>query len=75
MMAYFTANQALRLAYSLTSRTACWVPVCREPQEQVILNALAGGDSMVVMATGGGKSICYQVPPLITGVFGACRSS
>eukprot|EP00882_Tetradesmus_deserticola_P026575 GHRQ01029330.1.p2 GENE.GHRQ01029330.1~~GHRQ01029330.1.p2 ORF type:complete len:107 (+),score=23.00 GHRQ01029330.1:983-1303(+) len=44
----------------------------REPQDQVILNALAGNDSLVVMATGGGKSICYQVPPLVTGEGGCC---
>ncbi|WIA16435.1 hypothetical protein OEZ85_013122 [Tetradesmus obliquus] len=40
----------------------------RPPQDQVILNALVGNDSLVVMATGGGKSICYQVPPLVTGL-------
>lgn len=41
--------------------------VCRDPQASVISNALAGNDSLVVMATGGGKSICYQVPPLVSG--------
>jgi superfamily II DNA helicase RecQ len=44
----------------------------REPQDQVILNALSGNDSLVVMATGGGKSICYQVPPLVTGEHTRC---
>lgn len=30
-------------------------------QEQVISNILSGQDCLVVMPTGGGKSICYQV--------------
>lgn len=33
----------------------------RGPQLDVIRAALGGRDSLVVMATGGGKSLCYQV--------------
>lgn len=39
----------------------------RPLQDQAIAAAIAGRDSLVVMPTGGGKSLCYQVPPLVTG--------
>ena len=37
----------------------------RANQLQVILNIINGNDNLVVMATGSGKSLCYQIPPLI----------
>lgn len=40
-------------------------PDFRPGQDQAVANVLSGGDSLTVMPTGGGKSICYQVPAMI----------
>ena len=37
----------------------------RTPQAEVIDTLVRGGDALLLMSTGGGKSLCYQIPALI----------
>lgn len=38
----------------------------RSVQKAVINSTIQGHDNLVVMATGAGKSLCFQIPPLVT---------
>ena len=40
-------------------------PAFRGPQADIVEHVAAGGDSLVLMPTGGGKSLCYQIPSLV----------
>src|ERR1700751_3630151 len=37
----------------------------RGSQQEIIHHVVGGGDALVLMPTGGGKSLCYQIPSLV----------
>ena len=40
-------------------------PAFRGAQQDIVQHVVAGGDALVLMPTGGGKSLCYQVPAIV----------
>src|SRR5260221_14489830 len=41
------------------------LPAFRGEQEEIVRHVAGGGNCLVLMPTGGGKSLCYQLPSLI----------
>jgi ATP-dependent DNA helicase RecQ len=54
------ADEALRVL-----REVFGYPSFRGQQDDVVRHVIAGGDALVLMPTGGGKSLCYQIPALV----------
>lgn len=54
-----TAPNPLSLLHEVFGYTAF-----RGEQEAIVQHVIAGGDALVLMPTGGGKSLCYQIPAL-----------
>ncbi|MDP1597028.1 MAG: DNA helicase RecQ [Methylotenera sp.] len=54
---YFDAHECLHDVFGYTT--------FRGEQQAIVEHVVAGGDALVLMPTGGGKSLCYQLPALL----------
>jgi ATP-dependent DNA helicase RecQ len=61
-MSITAAQQILRDTFGYSS--------FRGAQQDIMAHVAAGGDALVLMPTGGGKSLCYQIPALLRGGVG-----
>src|ERR1700742_5322971 len=57
MQAASRADQILRDTFGY--------PAFRGQQRDIVAHVAEGGDALVLMPTGGGKSLCYQIPALV----------
>ncbi len=61
-MSQKTPQQILRETFGYSS--------FRGEQQAIVTHVATGGDALVLMPTGGGKSLCYQIPALLRGGVG-----
>jgi ATP-dependent DNA helicase RecQ len=62
-----SANPELSAAAMEALRLVWGFDTLRPMQAAAVRAALEGRDALVVLPTGGGKSLCYQLPPLVSG--------
>ena len=60
LFGYFMSNTAQQLLHDVFGYSSF-----RGEQEAIVAHVSAGGDALVLMPTGGGKSLCYQLPALL----------
>jgi ATP-dependent DNA helicase RecQ len=60
MSAHFSQAKALQILHDIFGYASF-----KGAQQSIIAHVCAGGDALVLMPTGGGKSLCYQLPALL----------
>jgi ATP-dependent DNA helicase RecQ len=61
--AYFVSSSASTSPLSILQEVFGY-PAFRGEQQAIIDHTVGGGDALVLMPTGGGKSLCYQIPAI-----------
>ena len=67
---YYSLNAAFRIIYSIMKKAleilqkTYGYPNFKARQEEIISHVIGGGSAFVLMPTGGGKTLCYQIPAL-----------
>ncbi|MES2583654.1 MAG: DNA helicase RecQ [Pseudomonadota bacterium] len=65
MIADTSISDSTLQACSEVLRTVFGYASFRGPQQAIVQHVTGGGDALVLMPTGGGKSLCYQIPAIV----------